>query len=115
MVTSLDRGFSASLRMRIRYCVIFVSRCLFLCTRNLGQNARCSSICGSASRTELRVSEDLLMDHLLLSALRCVNEAEFIRNFMGGVPVNASKLGIVICVCCVLAKQDDTTPRRWVC
>jgi len=24
-------------RMRMRYCVILVSRCLFLCTRNLGQ------------------------------------------------------------------------------
>ncbi len=47
MVTIFERGFNDSLRMRIMYCVIFVSRCLFLCTRNLGQNARCSSICAS--------------------------------------------------------------------
>ena len=33
---------------RMRYWVIFVRRCLFLCTRNLGQNTSCSSICASA-------------------------------------------------------------------
>ena len=48
-VTSLGRGLRARRRMRTRYWVIFVSRCLFLCTRKLGQNARCSSICSSAS------------------------------------------------------------------
>ena len=37
MVTSLGRVLSCRRRMRIRYCVILVSRCLFLCTRNLGQ------------------------------------------------------------------------------
>lgn len=47
-VTSAGRGRTASLRMRMRYCVILVRRCLFLCTRNLGQYARCSSICASA-------------------------------------------------------------------
>jgi hypothetical protein len=41
MVMSSGRDLSASLRMRIRYCVILVRRCLFLCTRNLGQNSRC--------------------------------------------------------------------------
>ncbi len=37
IVTSLGVVFSASLRMRMRYCVILVNRCLFLWTRNLGQ------------------------------------------------------------------------------
>lgn len=46
---SLGLTFRASLRMRMRYCVILVSLCLFLCTRNLGQNSRCSSSCFSAS------------------------------------------------------------------
>jgi hypothetical protein len=43
--TTFKRGLLASFRIRIRYCVIFVSLCLFLCTRNLGQYAICSSIC----------------------------------------------------------------------
>lgn len=47
--TSFGLILSANLRMRIRYCVIFVSLCLFLWTRNLGQNSRCSSSCLSAS------------------------------------------------------------------
>ena len=38
----------AIFRMRIKNCVILVSRCLFLCTRNLGQYCRCSSICSIA-------------------------------------------------------------------
>ena len=37
MVIILGWGFRASRLMRMRYCVIFVSRCLFLCTRNFGQ------------------------------------------------------------------------------
>lgn len=37
MVTSFGCALSCSLRMRIRYWVIFVRRCLFLWTRNLGQ------------------------------------------------------------------------------
>ena len=47
-VMMATRGLSASLRMRIMYCVILVSRCLFLCTKNLGQCARCSFTCSSA-------------------------------------------------------------------
>ena len=38
----------AILRILIRNCVILVSLCLFLCTRNLGQYCRCSSICSKA-------------------------------------------------------------------
>ena len=52
--TTLSRGLLASLRMRMRYCVILVSRCLFLCTRNLGQYARCSSICAAERRAALQ-------------------------------------------------------------
>lgn len=52
--TILSRGLASSLRMRMRYCVIFVSRCLFLCTRNLGQKARCSSICGAVRGGRVR-------------------------------------------------------------
>ena len=37
MVMILGWGLSARRLMRIRYCVILVSRCLFLWTRNLGQ------------------------------------------------------------------------------
>ena len=37
MVMILGWGLSARRLMRMRYCVILVSRCLFLCTRNLGQ------------------------------------------------------------------------------
>lgn len=48
MVTSSGPPLSASLRMRMRYCVILVSRCLFLCTRNLGQCCRCASSWSSA-------------------------------------------------------------------
>lgn len=48
MVTSLGVALRASLRMRMRYCVIFVRRCLFLCTKNLGQYSRCWSSCSSA-------------------------------------------------------------------
>ena len=40
--THLD--LSSSLRMRIRYCVILVKRCLHLWMRNLGQNLSCVSI-----------------------------------------------------------------------
>jgi hypothetical protein len=32
--------FNASLHIHIRYCVIFVSLCLFSCTKNFGQCAR---------------------------------------------------------------------------
>lgn len=37
IVMILGCGFRARRLMRIRYCVILVSRCLFLCTRNFGQ------------------------------------------------------------------------------
>ena len=51
IVVSLGVARSASLRMRIRYCVILVRRCLFLCTRNLGQCWRCSSTCRRGAGT----------------------------------------------------------------
>lgn len=38
----------AIFRLRMRYCVILVKRCLFLWTRNFGQYWRCSSICSIA-------------------------------------------------------------------
>ena len=37
MVMIMGCGFRARRLMRMRYCVILVSRCLFLCTRNFGQ------------------------------------------------------------------------------
>ncbi len=49
MPTSLGRAFTSSFRMRMRYWVILVKRCLFLCTKNLGQYCRCSLICSNAA------------------------------------------------------------------
>ena len=48
MGTSLGRERMARRLTRMRYWVIFVRRCLFLCTKNLGQYASCSSICARA-------------------------------------------------------------------
>jgi len=46
--TSFGRACKESLRMRIRYCVILVRRCLHLCTMKFGQYLSSSSICLSA-------------------------------------------------------------------
>lgn len=46
--TSCGRILVASRRILMRYCVIFVRRCLFLCIRNFGQYCKCSSICSRA-------------------------------------------------------------------
>ena len=46
--TSFGRERIARRLTRIRYWVILVRRCLFLCTKNLGQYASCSSICARA-------------------------------------------------------------------
>jgi hypothetical protein len=50
------RGFSRMRRMRIKYCVILVSRCLHLWMTICGQYSSCSSICWMASAYDLESS-----------------------------------------------------------